>query len=317
MDFIAQILAYPVRLIYNFIPNYGWTIIIFTIILKLATMPFTVKSQKSMARMQQVQPLISEVQRKYANNREKQQEELMKIYDKYDISPTGGCMPMILQLVILMGFIQIVYKPYTFIKQIPKTAIASAITELGEPLVEQAKEVGVNLSTLVNQQFEISKLPLLMDKLNLEANSLNLDFFNIDLTQVLKSNMSDWKCWILPVIALILTVLSTFISQRNANKKQNENAKNDAQAQQAQAMTKSMYIMMPLMTAWITYTMPLGCALYWGISTLTQIIQQFLVDQFVVKKMKPIELKKKKKKTSAPKKEVEKEVINVEENTED
>ena len=83
MDFIAQILAYPVRLIYNFIPNYGWTIIIFTIILKLATMPFTVKSQKSMARMQQVQPLISEVQRKYANNREKQQEELMKIYDKF------------------------------------------------------------------------------------------------------------------------------------------------------------------------------------------------------------------------------------------
>ena len=88
-DLIANILSIFIRPIYAIVGNYGWTIIIFTILLKLVTMPFTVKSQKSMARMQQVQPLISEIQRKYANNREKQQQELMKVYDKYEISPTG------------------------------------------------------------------------------------------------------------------------------------------------------------------------------------------------------------------------------------
>ena len=77
-DLIANFLSFFIRPIYAIVGNYGWTIIIFTILLKLVTMPFTVKSQKSMARMQQVQPLISEIQRKYANNREKQQQELDK-----------------------------------------------------------------------------------------------------------------------------------------------------------------------------------------------------------------------------------------------
>lgn len=299
-DFIANILSIFIRPIYSIVGNYGWTIIIFTILLKLVTMPFTVKSQKSMARMQQVQPLINEVQRKYANNREKMQEELMKIYDKYEVSPTGGCMPMILQLVILMGFIQVVYKPYTYLLGIP----ANVITEVSQ---------GLNLG-VVNYQFGISNeviSGLIERGYNVD---IDLNFLGIDLTKVLQQNMTDPKCWILPVIALLLTVLSTVISQRNAQKKQGEQAKKDEQAQQAAAMTKSMFIMMPLMTAWITYTMPLGCALYWGISTLTQIIQQAAIDQFVVKRMKPINLGKKKKK---PVKKVEKKVIDVEENTED
>lgn len=316
MDFIAGILSIFIKPLYSVVQNYGLTIIIFTIVLKLATLPFTIKSQKSMARMQQVQPLISEIQRKYANNREKMQEELMKVYDKYDVSPTGGCMPMILQLVILMGFIQVVYKPYTFILGIEKTKIKEAVVALGDTLVTEATELGVNLSRIAEQQLDIGKLPSLMDKLGIAQGDLNLDFFGINLTDVLQQNMTNWVCWILPLIALGLTILSTVISQRSANKKQNENAKKDAQAQQAQAMTKSMFIMMPLMTAWITFTMPLGCALYWGISTLTQIIQQFLVDQFVVKKMKPIELKKKKKTVPKAKPLVE-EIIDVEENTED
>ena len=298
-DFIAEILSIFIKPIYQFIGNYGWTIIIFTILLKLVTLPFTIKSQKSMARMQQVQPLINEVQRKYANNREKMQEELMKIYDKYEVSPTGGCMPMILQLVILMGFIQVVYKPYTYLLGIP----AKVITEVSE---------GLGLGA-VNYQFGLdSKIVEGLENLGYNVD-INLEFLGIDLTKVLQNNMTDIMCWILPVIALLLTILSTVISQRNAQKKQGENAKKDEQAQQAAAMTKSMFIMMPLMTAWITYTMPLGCALYWGISTLTQIIQQAAIDQFVVKRMKPIDLKKKKKTV----KKVEEKVIDVEENTED
>ena len=290
-DFIAKILAVFVRPLYELIGNYGLTIIIFTILLKLVTMPMSVKSQKSMAKLQQVQPLISEIQRKYANNREKMQTELMKVYDKYDISPTGGCMPMLLQLVVLMGFIQIVYKPYTYLLNIEEATINKLA---GKTLADQ-----LALSENV------------LNKLNLKE-PLQLDFFGIELGKVLKENMGDWKMWILPVIALALTILSVYISQKQAEKKQGKNSKNDLQAQQAAAMNKSMFIMMPVMTAVITYTMPLGCALYWAISTLTQIIQQFVIDQFVVKKMKPIELKKKKKPQT-----VKKEVIDVEEVKED
>ncbi len=279
-DLIANILSIFIRPIYAIVGNYGWTIIIFTILLKLVTMPFTVKSQKSMARMQQVQPLINEIQRKYANNREKQQQELMKVYDKYDISPTGGCMPLLLQMVILMGFIQIVYKPYTFLLNIPANEINEVAKSLGITLTNQLSLSSDIIITLAERGYETA---------------LDLNFLGINLSKVLSENLTDWTMWILPVAALVLTILSTMMSQNNATKNQTEKQKNDPQAQQAAAMSKSMFIMMPLMTAWITYSWPLGCALYWAISTITQMAQQFVVNEFVVKKMKPIVLKKKKK----------------------
>ncbi len=289
-DLIANILSIFIRPIYAIVGNYGWTIIIFTILLKLVTMPFTVKSQKSMARMQQVQPLISEIQRKYANNREKQQQELMKVYDKYEISPTGGCMPLLLQMVILMGFIQIVYNPYTFLLNIPASEISEIASGLGIQLTNQLSLSNEIIAVLTERGYETA---------------LDLNFLGINLSKVLSQNLTDITMWILPVIALVLTILSALMSQNQATKNQSEKQKNDPQAQQAAAMSKSMFIMMPLMTAWITYSWPLGCALYWAISTITQMAQQFIVNEFVIKKMKPIVLKKKKKP------QVKKEVIDV------
>ncbi|MBQ3110754.1 MAG: YidC/Oxa1 family membrane protein insertase [Clostridia bacterium] len=289
-DLIANILSIFIRPIYAIVGNYGWTIIIFTILLKLVTMPFTVKSQKSMARMQQVQPLISEIQRKYANNREKQQQELMKVYDKYEISPTGGCMPLLLQMVILMGFIQIVYNPYTFLLNIPASEISEIASGLGIQLTNQLSLSNEIIAVLAERGYETA---------------LDLNFLGINLSKVLSENLTDITMWILPVIALVLTILSALMSQNQATKNQSEKQKNDPQAQQAAAMSKSMFIMMPLMTAWITYSWPLGCALYWAISTITQMAQQFIVNEFVIKKMKPIVLKKKKKP------QVKKEVIDV------
>lgn len=305
-EFIANILAFFIKPIYEIVGNYGWTIIIFTIILKLLTMPMTIKSQKSMARMQQVQPLINEIQRKYANNREKMQQELMRVYDKYQISPTGGCMPLILQLVVMMGFIEIVYRPYTYLLGIEKSVIEGIA----------GKTIAQNQLSMTAEHLE--KLAAKGYETHLDLSFLKFgDFAGFDLSKVLQSNMGDILMWVLPVIAVLLTILSAVVSQRQATQRQNKNAKNDAQAQQTAAMNKSMLIMMPVMTAWITYSWPLGCALYWIISTLTQMAQQFFINQFIVKKMKPIVLKKKKKKKPLPQNNmVEKEVIDVEEKTE-
>lgn len=297
-DFIAEIISVVIRPIYSIVQNYGWTIIIFTVLIKLVTMPFQVKSQKSMARMQQVQPLIAEVQRKYANNKEKQQQEISKIYEKYKVSATGGCLPMIFQLIILMGFIQIVYRPVTFILQVPKDVIQTA-----------AESLGLEATTFVSQQFNIfnGENSALMEAIRnagypqLTEDALNFNFLGIDLTKILKGNWTDWKCWILPVVALGLTILSTVISQQQAKSKQNPAAKDDAQAAQTQAMSKSMYIMMPLMTIWITVTWPLGAALYWIISTLTQILQQLFIQQVVINRMEPIDISKKSDKKKSTK----------------
>jgi YidC/Oxa1 family membrane protein insertase len=83
--------------------NPGVSIIVFTLLIKLLTVPLTVKALRSSRNMQQIQPLIREVQKKYAKDRAKQQEETMKIYQQYGINPASSCFPMLVQIPIFLG----------------------------------------------------------------------------------------------------------------------------------------------------------------------------------------------------------------------
>jgi YidC/Oxa1 family membrane protein insertase len=81
----------------------GLSIIVFTLFMRLLTVPLTMKSLRSSRNMQQIQPLIKEIQKKYAKDRQKQQEETMKLYHEYGINPAAGCFPMLIQLPIFIG----------------------------------------------------------------------------------------------------------------------------------------------------------------------------------------------------------------------
>jgi YidC/Oxa1 family membrane protein insertase len=101
---ISEYIMLPLlRFLDSFIPNYGLVIILFTIIIKLALSPLTKTSLKSMAKMQQLQPMIAEIKEKYKDNQQKQQQETMKLYQTYGINPMGGCLPMLLQMPILVA----------------------------------------------------------------------------------------------------------------------------------------------------------------------------------------------------------------------
>jgi YidC/Oxa1 family membrane protein insertase len=90
---IATILA----ALYDFVGNYGIAIILLTIVIRLALLPLTIKQTRSMAEMQQIQPLVKEIQRKHKGNRQKMNEELMAVYKEHRVNPLGGCFPLLLQ----------------------------------------------------------------------------------------------------------------------------------------------------------------------------------------------------------------------------
>jgi YidC/Oxa1 family membrane protein insertase len=87
----------------------GFGIIIFTILARIAILPLTLKALRSSRRMQEIQPQIKELQRKYGKEPQKLQEETMKLYREYKINPVGGCLPLLLQLPIFIGVYQAVY----------------------------------------------------------------------------------------------------------------------------------------------------------------------------------------------------------------
>jgi len=101
---ISEYVILPLFLfLHKFIPNYGFVIIIFTLIIKLALYPLTKQSYKSMKRMQMLQPKIKELKEKYKDDQQKVQKETMKLYSTYGINPAGGCLPMVLQMPILFA----------------------------------------------------------------------------------------------------------------------------------------------------------------------------------------------------------------------
>lgn len=93
-------LLYLLNLFNSFVHNYGIAIVLLTIVIKIISIPFTQKSMKSMQELQKIKPKIDELQKKYKDNREKLNEEMMRLYREYGVSPFGGCLPMLLQMPI-------------------------------------------------------------------------------------------------------------------------------------------------------------------------------------------------------------------------
>ncbi len=103
MTFLYQIFGTILRFIYDLIANYGWSIVILSIFAKVITLPLTIKQTQSMQMMQFINPKMTELQKKYANNKEKLNEEVMNLYKQYNYSPLSGCLPLVIQMPILMG----------------------------------------------------------------------------------------------------------------------------------------------------------------------------------------------------------------------
>jgi len=149
---ITRPMGFIIEHIYNLVSNYGLAIIIFTILIKLILIPLNIHSQKAMKKQQKIQPLMAELQKKYANDQEKLQREMMKIYKENNISMTGGCLPMLIQMPILIGLYQVIQKPLSYLAGVD-WANASVINEVIR-LKDAMVNLGYNIGNLANVTME-------------------------------------------------------------------------------------------------------------------------------------------------------------------
>lgn len=266
MYILAEPLAFLTRLIYNLIENYGITLIIVTILIRVLTIPLTVMSQKSTAKTQLIQPELQKLQQKYKNDKEKLSIEMQKLYKKHDVNPMGGCLPLIVQMFVLFGFIRVVYDPLRYILQLSVEQI-DKIKEAVGATVTTYQVTLCGMDGVKEQIIALGKKPI------------NFDFLGIDLTRMVKGNETDLLVWIFPVLAVLATIWSAQISKKQMQ------ASNNGANEQAQSMSNSMMTIMPIMTAFFTYTMPIGMSLYWFVSTVAQIIQQAVITKVVNKEL--------------------------------
>ena len=114
MNIISNALGHVLRVIFELVQSYGLAIILFTILVKVLLLPLTIKQTKSTKAMQDIQPKIQEIQTKYKDKPEKQQQEIMKIYTEAKINPLAGCLPLLIQMPILFGLFAVLREPWKF-----------------------------------------------------------------------------------------------------------------------------------------------------------------------------------------------------------
>ncbi|KAB3533833.1 membrane protein insertase YidC [Alkaliphilus pronyensis] len=115
MTALAQPLGMLLKMIYDLIGNYGISIIVFTIVVKLLMVPLTLKQMRSMKQLQEVQPKIKELQEKYKNDKEKLNIKTMELYKQYNVSPFGGCLPLLIQFPIIIGLFTALRDPGLYV----------------------------------------------------------------------------------------------------------------------------------------------------------------------------------------------------------
>lgn len=127
---IGEYMILPLlRFVYKFIPNYGLAIIIFSILMKLLLQPLTASQTQSMQKMQVLQPEMEKIKTKYKDDMQKQQQETMKLYSEYGINPAGGCLPLLLQMPILIAL----YNVFSSVIDLRQTPFFAWITDLSLP----------------------------------------------------------------------------------------------------------------------------------------------------------------------------------------
>lgn len=301
---ITRPMGFIIELIYNLVSNYGLAIIIFTILIKLILIPLNIHSQKAMKKQQKIQPILAELQKKYANDQEKLQREMMKLYKENNVSMTGGCLPMLIQMPILVGLYQVIQKPLSYLAGVD-WANASVINEVIR-IKDAIVGLGYNIGNLAgatmeqlanNSQIQLSKWAGIVgtNGTALEGVAggthpwvLNFNFLGLDLSNAPSaafghimalnfSNMSVIALLLIPVLAIIASIVSMKVTQAQTGQNQNP----DGQAAQ---MSKSMNMMMPIMTGFFTLTLPAGLGLYWIISSVVQIVQQLILNTYLDKK---------------------------------
>lgn len=241
--------------IYALVKNYGLALILFTVIVKAALFPLSIKQQKSSAKMAVFQPKIAEIQKKYANNKQKQQEELMKLYEDHGYNPMSGCLPMLIQFPILFGVIDVVYYPLTHILHLDKdviTALSDVVTanlgKIGQPELQV-------ISAVQNPEtygWFSSIAPDVLDKIT------NFDYSLFGLDLGLTPSFGWNLLALVPILAGITSLAVSILSMKLS----------PTGEQSAGGMMKGMMYFMPLMSVWIAFSMPVGVGIYWIISNL-------------------------------------------------
>ena len=309
---IATVLGYVMDILFRFtssfgVFNVGLCIILFTIVMKTLMIPLTIKQQKPTKLMSVMNPEIQAIQKKYKGksdqeSMQRQNVEIQAVYEKYGTSMTGGCLPLLIQMPILLALYRVIYNIPAYVPSV-RVYFDNVVTPLmGQADYAQKLQEITNIATACGgklDKFDFTNANRLVDMLYKFSTSqwgeLQALFPAISdvigqnaavverMNTFLGLNMAEapgWVpsfAWIIPVLAAVSQWFSTKLMSGNL-----PSTSADAENPMAQSM-KTMTTTMPLFSAFICITMPAGLGIYWIATSVVTIIQQLIVNAYMDK----------------------------------
>lgn len=284
MNIILKPFAWLLLVFYNLFNNYGLALILFAIVIKIILFPFSLKGKRGMIQMNMLQGQVQKLQKQYANNKQKYNEEVQKLYEKEKVNPMSGCLWSFLPLLLLIPLYAIIRQPMQYMMNLSVDQITRIAMAVDWPNAAKSAGFIASRSAFVNGGYnELYLSSLLSDPARLAAAknvaesvfSINFQFLGVNLAQ-----QPSWQIWtksltwnniglfLMPLISAGLSVVMGLVS----TKTNNMNQQNGQQA----STNKMLLVFSPLMSLWIGYAMPAGLCVYWIINNLLSIGQEVL-----------------------------------------
>lgn len=268
LSFLGTPLGYVMWAIFQVLPSYGWALLIFILVTRLAMFPLGIKQQKSQARMAAFQPKLQQLQKQYGKDKQRYQEEMMKLYEQEGASPTAGCLPMAIQMILLFGIIDVIYNPLKHLLHISAEAITGATTMLTEAGVQLGNMSQLMIIKLIQADPTAYDFAAAFNATELsQIQNFDMSFLGMNLGQIPTEML--WPLILIPIFSFGTQMLYTLLSMKQQKKN----------GQSMQGAMKWMMLLMPLMSLWFAFTMPAGVGLYWTASNVLMILQQLLLQK--------------------------------------
>ncbi len=279
MEFIRIPFGYLLEYLYEFTTNYGLSLILFSLIVKLILVPFSAKSKKSMMKMSRLQPQLKQLEIACGDDKQKLQQEQMALYKEEGVSMFGGCLWSFLPLLFLLPLYTVIREPLKYLMHLDADVI-TALQEKATAALEEGKKLNPYWQYDYAKNIQEMGAGLVPETLE----SLNFNFLGVDLGQV-----PSWKIWqakswndvggfLMPVLSGALNYLSMFVSQKmNNTVARDENGEKTETAGSAAQTNKVMNFLMPLISVWFGFMWPLGLSVYWLAQSVFGIVQDIIL----------------------------------------
>ena len=286
MDFISIPMGLVLKFIYDNLAfqNYGIAIILLTVVVKSCLLPLIIKQAQYTSKISEIQPKMQEIQKLYSNDQEKQSAEIMKLYQENKLNPTGGCLPLFIQMPIVFSLYYVISQPLKYMVGKSPETIAKLCTLIpnGDGNMNTMNDL-VIITYFKSHPEQLSKVSDLLKPEEL----LNMNFLGINLGTVPSWNPVDYAAvgadphsYLLLMIP-ILSGLTSYISMKYSMK----DAKNVNGSEIQTSIQNNMAFVSPIMSAVIAFTVPAGLGLYWIIGNIYQFFQQLFIDIFILRKI--------------------------------